>query len=71
VVGTVTGVGSRIRAMSTRAETRERFRELSPPTRDDVSVSLDGRCLDTPERVRAFLDEVAAIRDAEQASTHL
>ncbi len=31
-----------------------------PPTSDDVSVTLDGRRLDTKEKVLAFLAEIEA-----------
>ena len=37
-----------------------------PPTADDVPISLDGRRLDTPEKVIAFIDEINAKRAAEQ-----
>jgi hypothetical protein len=53
-------------ATITQAALRERFRDLPPPTDDDVSVALDGRRLDTPDKVRAFLVEVAAVREAER-----
>ncbi len=42
----------------TRTELDEWFRDAAPPTPDDVSVLADGRRLDTPEKVIAFLDEV-------------
>ena len=38
-----------------------------PPTDDDVPISRDGRRLDTPDKVRAFLDEINA-RRADAAS---
>ena len=42
-------------------------RELAgtrPPTDDDVMITRDGRLLDTPEKVIAFLEEINARRDA-------
>jgi len=46
---------------------RERFSETvrgaTDPTVDDVTILRDGRRLDTPEKVRAFVAEF----DAEQA----
>lgn len=33
-----------------------------PPTDDDVSITLDGRRLDTPAKVIAFVDEINASR---------
>ena len=38
----------------------------SPPTDDDVSITLDGVRLDTPEKVIAFIDEINTQRAAEQ-----
>ena len=38
----------------------------NPPTDDDVSITLDGVRLDTPEKVIAFIDEINAQRSAEQ-----
>jgi hypothetical protein len=71
VTDTIIVMSSRIPATITGAELRERFRDLPPPTTDDVSIALDGRRLDTPDKVRAFLLEVAAIRGAEQENTHV
>jgi hypothetical protein len=42
-------------------------RELAgdrPPTNDDVPIARDGRRLDTPDKVIAFLEEINARRDA-------
>ena len=36
----------------------EGLRSGLPPTADDVSITLDGRRLDTPEKLRAWLDEI-------------
>ena len=55
--------------MITWDELRERFQDLPLPTPDDVSITLDGRRLDTPAKVRAFLLEVASVREAEQEHT--
>ena len=38
----------------------------TPPTDDDVSITADGRRLDTPEKLIAFIDEINAQRAAEQ-----
>jgi predicted DNA-binding mobile mystery protein A len=42
-------------------------RELSPPTADDVSITMDGRRLDTVEKMRAFVAELWAEREADNA----
>ena len=34
----------------------------APPTPDDCSITADGRRLDTPEKLIAFLDEIAQER---------
>jgi hypothetical protein len=42
-------------------------RELAgdrPPTDDDVPITRDGRRLDTPDKVIAFLEEINTRRDA-------
>ena len=46
----------------TREQIREMFSGLPPPTADDVPITRDGRRLDTPDKVRAFLDELNARR---------
>jgi hypothetical protein len=71
VTDTITSMSSRIPDTVTHTESRERFRDLPRPTPGDVSITLDGRRLDTPDKVRAFLVEVAAIREAEQDTTHV
>lgn len=38
----------------------------NPPTDDDVSITVDGVRLDTPEKVIAFIDEINAQRAPEQ-----
>ena len=40
-----------------------------PPTDDEVSITADGRRLDTPEKVIAFLEEINAERAVRQLST--
>lgn len=32
----------------------------APPTDDDVPIARDGRRLDTPDKLRAFLEEIRA-----------
>jgi hypothetical protein len=46
----------------TAEEWFERMRDAAPPTEDDVTVLLDGRRLDTREKVLAWLAEVEAER---------
>ncbi len=36
-----------------------------PPTDYDVSITIDGRRLDTPEKVIAFIEEINAERAAQ------
>jgi len=43
-------------------ELDERLRQARPPTPDDVSITRDGRRLDTKEEVLAFLAEMEAER---------
>ncbi len=40
----------------------EFFRDARPPTADDVPIALDGRLLDTPAKVIAYIDEINARR---------
>jgi hypothetical protein len=49
-------------------EMAEAFEHAPPPTDDDVCITLDGRRLDSPEKVRAFLDELNASVAAERAA---
>ena len=42
----------------------ELFHAAAPPTNDDVPIALDGRRLDTPEKVIAYLDEINRDRAA-------
>jgi hypothetical protein len=38
----------------------------TPPTDDDVPTTLDGEPLDTPEKIRAFVDEINSRRSQTQ-----
>ena len=38
------------------------MQSAAPPTPDDCSITADGRRLDTPEKLIAFLDEIAEER---------
>lgn len=49
----------------TAEEFNEMLRDAPPPTPDDVSITTDGRRLDTKEAVLAFVAEL----DADRAST--
>lgn len=44
-------------------------RDLDPPTADDVSVHVDGRRLDTVEKLREVLAEIDVVRQASGART--
>jgi hypothetical protein len=46
----------------------ESIRHAPPPTPDDVPITRAGRRLDTPDKVRAWLAELAAERAAEDAA---
>jgi hypothetical protein len=48
----------------TVGELIERMRRADPPTADDVPITFDGRRLDSPEAVRAWLIDLAARRAA-------
>jgi len=61
------GSSSDLRAW-TSEELRETFSELRPPTHDDVSITADGRRLDSIEKVRAFLAELDDLRAADSSS---
>lgn len=41
-------------------EIAELMRNAPPRTSDDVSITMDGRRLDSPEKVRAWLAEINA-----------
>jgi hypothetical protein len=40
----------------------------APPTVDDCTITTDGRRIDTPEKLRAWLDELAALRALDDRS---
>lgn len=40
----------------------EFFADAAPPTEDDVPITRDGRVLDTPAKVIAFIEEINAAR---------
>lgn len=42
----------------------EFFGDTEPPTDDDVPITIDGRRLDTPEKVIAYIDEINEARTA-------
>ena len=46
----------------TAEELIERMRQADPPTADDVPVTFDGRRLDSPESVTAWLADLAVRR---------
>lgn len=48
----------------TAEELIERMRNADPPTTDDVPVTFDGRRLDSPAMVKAWLADLAARRAA-------
>lgn len=50
----------------TRDEWNEMARNALPPTPDDVSITRDGRRLDTAEKVIEFFAELEAERQAER-----
>lgn len=45
----------------------EMTRDLAPPTDDDVSITKDGRRLDTAEKVIEFFAELDAEREGRSA----
>ncbi len=42
----------------------EFFGDAAPPTDDDVPIALDGRILDTPAKVIAYIEAINAARAA-------
>ena len=46
----------------------EFFADSRPPTDDDVPIAADGRVLDTPAKVIAYIDEINARRAAAEPS---
>lgn len=53
---------SELKASYRSGELAELLADAEPPTADDVSVTDDGRRLDTAEAVIAFFDEMRATR---------
>jgi len=45
----------------------EFFADALPPTEDDVPISIDGRVLDSPKKVIAYIDEINRRRVATSA----
>jgi hypothetical protein len=43
-------------------------RSAAPPTADDCTITRDGRRLDTPEKLHAWLDELAQQRELDEQS---
>lgn len=52
----------------TAEELFEKLRHAPPPTEDDVTITSDGRRLDTKEKVLEWLAEVDAARAEEAAA---
>ncbi len=68
------GAGT-LRAMAaqpvmTAEEWFERMRQAGPPTADDVPITRDGRRLESPEAVKAWLADLAARRLAAGADAN-
>ncbi len=57
---------SKVKASYDKAELDELFADAAPPTEDDVSVTNDGRRLDSAEAVIAFFEELREQRAAEE-----
>ena len=51
--------------MLTLEQIAEGLRGAPPATSDDVPVTLDGRRLDSPDKVRAWLSELNTARSAD------
>lgn len=43
-------------------------RTAAPPTRDDGTITSDGRRVDTPEKLHGWLDELAEQRELDESS---
>jgi len=56
---------SKAKASDDKAELDELLADAAPPTDDDVSITKDGRRLDSAEAVIAFFEEIRAQRAAE------
>jgi hypothetical protein len=59
------GMAGRLIRRFEPGEFNELFRDALPPTSDDVSITKDGRRLDTAEKVIEFFAELEAERAAE------
>ncbi|MGI8754404.1 MAG: hypothetical protein ACR2MB_00800 [Acidimicrobiales bacterium] len=53
---------SKLKASYKQAELDELFADAAPPSDDDVSVTNDGRRLDSAQAVIAFFEEMKAER---------
>ena len=53
---------TKVKGSYDRAELAELFADAAPPTDDDVSVTNDGRRLDSAEAVVTFFEEMQAER---------
>lgn len=51
------------------ADVNELFRHAAPPTSDDVSLTLDGRRLDSVDEVLRFIKELEAQRVSRATDT--
>lgn len=40
----------------------------APPTADDCTITSDGRRIDTPEKLHAWLEELAELRELDDQS---
>lgn len=63
VAGTVVHMSDRPTRVLTWEQWGEMTRDLAPPTDDDVSITKDGRRLDTAEKVIEFFAELDAERE--------
>jgi hypothetical protein len=59
-----------VEPVMTFEELVERMRDASPPTLDDVSITFDGRRLDSAEAVREWLADLAARRSVGADADH-
>jgi len=50
-----------LRTYASREEYRAALSACDPPTGDDCTVLVDGTRIDTPERARAYMAEIAAL----------
>ena len=54
-----------LKASYSAEELAEMFKDAGPPTPDDMSITNDGRRLDSAEAVIEFFEEIRAQREAE------